>query len=90
MYPIDMKKTLTLDADVAEQIQQETVASHLSFEEVVNRRLREGFCILPSQSHPSFRVTPHRSGYVPGVDASKLHQLLDKLDADHFSKTQCS
>ncbi len=75
-----------MDADVAERIRQETASGNVSLKEVVNRRLRAGFNLTggPAAGEP-FRVEAHRSGYRPGVDALKLNQLVDELEAGAFA-----
>jgi hypothetical protein len=76
-----MRTTLTIDSDVAERIRQETRSGKRSLKEVINDRLRVGFGMTPRSTHEPFQVEPHASSYRPGVDAGKLNQLLDDLDA---------
>ena len=77
-----MRTTLTIDSDVAERIRQETRSGKRSLKEVINDRLRAGFGMTPRSTHEPFQVEPHASSYRPGVDAGKLNQLLDDLDAE--------
>lgn len=79
-----MRTTLTLDADVAERLRLETASGRHSFKEIVNDRLRAGLGLKTVRARKRFGVSPHSSGYVPGVDASKLNQLVDELDAESF------
>jgi hypothetical protein len=77
-----MRTTLTIDSDVAERIRQETRSGKRSLKEVINDRLRVGFGMTPRSTHEPFQVEPHASSYRLGVDAGKLKQLLDDLDAE--------
>ena len=79
-----MRTTLTLDSDVAERLRQETASGKLSLKQVVNDRLRKGFGINPRQSPSAFKVEPHASPYIPGIDRAKLNQLVDELEAGAF------
>jgi len=83
-----MRTTLTLDPDVAERIRRETASGKVALKKVINDRLRAGFGIKPDKARVPFRVKPHRSGYRSGVDALKLNQLVDELDAEDFQKSQ--
>jgi hypothetical protein len=38
--------------------------------------------MTPRSTHEPFQVEPHASSYRLGVDAGKLKQLLDDLDAE--------
>jgi hypothetical protein len=79
-----MRTTLTLDPDVAERVRQEIASGKLSLKEVVNRGLRAGFNLSGAAPATPFRVEAHASGYRPGVDALKLNQLVDELEAEAF------
>jgi len=80
-----MRTTLTLDPDVAARLRTETASGKVSLKEAVNRRLREGYGLEPRQRRRAFRVEPHHSGgYCGGVDALKLNQLVDELEAEAF------
>lgn len=83
-----MRTTLTIDADVAKRIEQERRRSQRSLKEIINDALRVGLSIgaaAPSATRP-FRVDAKRLGFRPGVDPERLNQLLDSLDAEHFSR----
>lgn len=83
-----MRTTLTLDADVAERIRQETASGRVSLKQVVNDGLRRGLSMKKVAARNPFRVRPHGSAYQPGVDRGKLTQLLDELDAVAFAETK--
>ncbi len=84
-----VRTTLTLDADVAKALEQEQRRTHASFKEVVNRALRVGLSLAPRDDVPlrPFVVHAKRCGFRQGVDASRLNQLVDELEADAFSDT---
>ena len=53
-----------------------------SFKDVINDQLRAGNGMMPRAIHEPFQVEPHASSYRCGVNAGKLNQLLDDLDAE--------
>jgi hypothetical protein len=79
-----MRTTLTIDSDVAERLRQEVISGRRPLKEIVNDCLRVGFGLKEVKPRKKFRIQPHTSGYVPGVDRLKLNQLVDELDADSF------
>ena len=80
----NMRTTLTLDSDVAERLRQETASGKLSLKQVVNDRLRKGYGLNARRNLPAFKVEPHASAYIAGVDRAKLNQLVDELEAGAF------
>lgn len=82
MYDVTMRTTLTLDADVAERLRRETHGGRRRMKKVVNDFLRKGLNLeRPSPAKP-FKVEPHSSGFLPGVDPARLNQMADDLEAD--------
>ena len=81
-----MRTTLTLDPDVADQLKERARREGKSFKELVNESLRRGLSVVPADlsDRPAFRVVPHRGGFRPGVDWTKLNQLADDLETDRF------
>jgi hypothetical protein len=79
-----MRTTLTLDPDIAQRLRQELASGKKSFKEVVNERLRLGFGLKKAKQRPPFRVKPHSSAFLPGIDQTKLNQLVDELEVDEF------
>lgn len=79
-----VRTTLSLEPDVAHRLKQMTASGKKSFKEVVNESLRLGLGLKKAQRHPRFRVEPHSSPYRPGVDRTKLNQLVDELEAQEF------
>ena len=77
-----MRTTLTLDDDVEKELRDEARRSGRQFKEVVNDALRRG---LSSGSKPGrhprrFRVRAKACGFRPGIDLTKLNQLVDELE----------
>jgi hypothetical protein len=79
-----MRTTLSIDPDVAERLRQELATGRRSFKEIVNDCLRVGFALKSEKPKSKFRIQPHSSRYMPGVDRFKLNQLVDELDAENF------
>ena len=78
-----MRTTLTIDDDVAMQIEERRRRGGLSLKQVVNALLREG---LRSGRQPPrarrYRTKPHRLGMRAGFDPARLNQLADELQTD--------
>ncbi|MBI3664848.1 MAG: antitoxin [Acidobacteria bacterium] len=81
-----MRTTLTLDPDVAQKLKSRMMERKAPFKQVINDALRRGLTAAPPpvRERP-FRVVPHSFGFRPGVDVSKLNQLLDELEAQEFA-----
>ena len=78
-----MRTTLTLEPDVAEQIQREIQRTGKAMKAVVNEALRSGLRMMGKPRRPPrFKVQPHSLGVKPGYDLDHLHQLLDELSTD--------
>lgn len=86
-----MRTTLTLDDDVARELQRLERGTQRRFKELVNALLRNGMACgaRPIQSPGRFVVTPKSSGFRPGVDPLKLNQLSDDLETERFEKMHC-
>jgi Ribbon-helix-helix protein, copG family len=75
-----MRTTLTLDEDVAKQLEKEARRSGNSFKHVVNHFLRLGLTAKPPARKP-FKVTPINLG-LPHYE--KVEDLLEYLEGpDH-------
>jgi hypothetical protein len=72
-----VRTTLTLDDDVARQLQQETRRSGKSFKEAVNHFLRLGLSAARKPQRKPFVVTPRKLG-LPDFD--KVEQILEFLE----------
>ena len=86
-----MRTTLTLDDDLAAELNRTARLSGRSFKEVVNAVIRQG---LSAGDHPPeaedrpFVVQPQSCGLLPGIDELRLNQLLDQLEGEQFSVVQ--
>jgi hypothetical protein len=81
---LSMRTTLTLDDDLAVELQENARRSGRPFKEVVNETLRHGLTAgaSPARRVPKFRVRPKACGFRAGVDLTKLNQLVDELEID--------
>jgi hypothetical protein len=50
----------------------------------VNERLRLGFGLKKTKQRTPFRVKAHSSAFMPGIDQTKLNQLVDELQVEEF------
>lgn len=82
-----MRTTLTLDDDVARELAAEVRRSGRTTRQVVNAALRRGLRMgeKPLRAPPRFVVEPFSSPFQPGVDPSKLNQLVDELEVEDFT-----
>lgn len=72
-----MRTTLTLDEDVARQLQRESRRSGKSFKEAVNHFLRLGLSAARKPQRKPFVVTPRNLG-LPDFD--KVEQIIEYLE----------
>ena len=81
-----MRTTVTLEDDVAAAVKELAHQQRLSFKAVLNELLRRGLSAQTraESSGARFEVEPHRSAFKPGIDPTKLNQLVDRLEADAF------
>ena len=84
MFDAYMRTTLTLEPEIAERLKQETALGKRSFKDIVNDALRIGLGMGEPRRVRTFRVKPHSSSLLPGIDPTKLNQLVDELDVDAF------
>ena len=82
-----MRTTLTLEPEIAERLQAEATLGKKSFKELVNSALRRGLGLEKSVPEVPFRVVPHSSAFLPGIDPGKLNQLADELEAAEFLRS---
>ena len=88
-YDASMRTTLTIDDDLVAQIEDLQRSEGLSFKGAVNQLLRAGlqFKAQPPKAKP-YRTRSRRLGLRAGLDATKLNQFIDELDADEFMSTE--
>ena len=81
-----MRRTLTLDADVAERITGEVRRTGKSRKQTVTDALRLGLGLGEKRSRvPRFEVDPHPFGLKARVAPDRLNQLVDELEAEHIA-----
>ena len=78
-----MRTTLTIDDDLAGQIEERRRREGLSLKQVVNALLRDGLR-SGRQAPPAkkYRTKPHKLGMRAGFDPARLNQLADELETD--------
>jgi hypothetical protein len=84
-----MEKTVTLDQDVAEQIEQAVRRQGTSMQALVNEALRLHLG-LAEQRRPAapFRVVAHDFGFLAGVDLDKMNRLADELEGEELARNR--
>ncbi len=84
-----MRTTLTIDDDLAEQIQEYRRRHGHSLKRVINGLLREG---LQSRQRrrkgETYRTRAYKLGMRPGFDPLKFNQLLDELEAEGWREKE--
>jgi hypothetical protein len=83
-----MRTTLTLEPDIAERLKQEAALGKQPFKALVNNALRKGLGLERAKPAKRYRIIPHSSAFLPGVDPTKLNQLADESEAVAFLKHQ--
>jgi len=79
-----MRTTVTLDDDVLRLLRQIMRDEDKTFKQALNDALRNGL----SEATPGrrkrrrFRVRPHESPFRPGLDPTRLNQLVDQLEIE--------
>lgn len=84
-----MRITLTIDDDIAEQIQEFRQSHGHSLNRVINGLLREG--LQSRQERPrakKYRTKVHKLGLRPGFDPLKLNRLVDELEAEGWRERE--
>ena len=85
-YDAQMRTTLTIDDDLAAALKEIARESGKPFKFVVNTMLRNGLTTgaKPTEPRPRYRVASAPRGFMPGLDALKLNQLVDELETEAF------
>ena len=82
-----MRTTLTIEPDVEQLLQREMRRTDRSMKAVVNEALQRGPGAHGKPSRPPrFKVEPHAFAFRTGVDADRINQLVDELEAEEFSR----
>jgi len=86
-----MRTTLTIDDDLAAEIEALRKRQGLSFKEALNQLLRAGIAYQARPPKPrKYRTPTRRLGLRPGIDPAKLNQLADELEDERFIDNQQS
>ena len=77
-----MRKTLTLDDDVAAKLKAEQHRAGRSFREVVNEALRRGLASQRATAKPrSFKITARDLGDLkPGLSLDNVAELIERVE----------
>lgn len=78
-----MRTTLTLDDDLAQELQERSHRLRVPFKKVVNDVIRRGIhgSIATGEARP-FRVEAHGCLLRPGFDDRRFNQLADELEVE--------
>ena len=80
-----MRTTLTIEPDVAVEIEKRRRLPGNSLKQVVNGLLRKGLRAEAETPPPEpYRSETFDLHFCPGVDPMKLNQLVDELEVDAF------
>lgn len=76
-----MRTTITLDDDVTRLVEEAIHRTRSSFKEVVNDALRRSLSgsAIAEPSEP-YRVRPHKTALLPGLDRGRFNALADELE----------
>lgn len=79
-----MRTTLTLDDNIAKDLQEKAHRSRRPFKDVVNEALALGLSVMDRPGEPVvYRVSPASMGAPrPGVDLAKALALAERLEDD--------
>jgi hypothetical protein len=81
-----MRTTVTIDDELMARIEDLRRREGLSFREALDRLLRRALLGGATPPRPRrYRTVARELGLLPGVDASRLNQLVDDLEADDFA-----
>jgi hypothetical protein len=74
------RTTLTLEADVADYVEEKLARNKkLKEKTVINDLIRKGIQIEEQQERPHFEIKPFKSKLMPGITPRKIEELLDEI-----------
>jgi hypothetical protein len=76
---VQVRTTVTLDADVAAKLRRLTREQGISFKEALNSSVRRGFDSTSQTSRP-YRIKPRKLKARPGVDLDRALRLAGDLE----------
>ena len=84
-----MRTTLTIDEDLAIQIEERRKSDGHSLKEVINALLREGLRADPQAAAPRpYRTRTFALRLRSGVDPMKFNQLADELETEAYRERE--
>ncbi len=81
-----MRTTLTIEPEVAERLREERALGRCSLKAIVNDALKRGLGLEAPVRQQPYRIHPHSSRFLAGVDVGKLNQLADELEVGEFPR----
>jgi hypothetical protein len=84
MMPYDMRTTVTLDPDVERLLRDAMHRQRVSFKEALNQAIRTGLAGAHPARETRFKTRARPMGLRAGMDAARLNQIGDDLEADGF------
>jgi hypothetical protein len=74
------RTTLTLEADVADYIEEKLAADRrLKEKQLINGLIRKGITVETGVQRKRFHIKPFKTKLKPGITARKLEELLDEF-----------
>ena len=81
-----MRTTVTIDDDLAAQVETLRRREGLSFKAALNHLLRLGVHAKSTPPKPKrFRTATRKLGLKPGIDPTRLNALIDDLETSVFA-----
>lgn len=75
-----MRTTVSLDPDVSRFLKEEAHRTGRGFKAVLNDAIRRAMRTTSKTSNAPFKVKPHRTRLVAGIDPARMNQLADELE----------
>lgn len=84
-HDASVRTTLTIDDDLLDRVRALAERRKASIKDTLNDVIRRGLSAqeLRSRRRAKFHVESFRSPFRPGIDPSRLNQLVDDLDVSH-------
>jgi hypothetical protein len=79
-----MQTTLTLDDELAEELEEVAHRAGKPFTEVVNETIRKGLHPAGAPSPKPYRLEPVSLGVLPGVNIDKARHIADALEDEEI------
>ena len=85
-----MRTTITLEPDIAARLKEFAHRRRLTFKAAVDAVMRRGLAAQErAEARPEpFVVEPHAGGFRPGLDITRLNQVVDQLEAEDFVRRE--